>query len=535
MKHTSFHCRTFIACLFIATPLFGQSVARIHPDETMHQTEIRVTNSPFAPQRMIGTARTISTSLTYRNAGQYLSANGGSAWIGADTSSLLPGDVWSSVIPAVSANGMIFLVGILPTGGIGFSRSSDWGTTWSARQTLASGSTDAPSVCIDDSPGSPWGNALYGTWTDLSQTNPVLRMVRSPDGGTSWTSATTLTASTIGHYPQGALCVTGIGGEVYVLWANARLASPYANDFIGVAKSTDGGATWSVRDSSYACEGIRGTLAAKGGIRVDDFPRVAIDKTDGPKRGWIYVVTAEKNLSPAGSDPDIVLHRSTDGGNTWSAGVRVNQDPLNNGKMQYAPYVAIDDGGGLNVIYHDDRLTSADSAGIFLSRSTDGGDSWSDSFVSGHFFKPSALPGIAYTERTGLVTVGEEVLAFWVDDVSGTKQVWSAQIDRPTGVQRESELHPDAANLRQNYPNPFNPVTTFLYSLPRQGRIILSIHNILGQTLAVLVDAEQCPGSHRAVWNAGTISSGVYIAKLIVEDASTGTVSHVSRKITLLR
>ena len=46
----------------------------------------------------------------------------------------------------------------------------------------------------------------------------------------------------------------------------------------------------------------------------------------------IYIVTSQKNLSPAGSDPDIILRKSTDGGQTWSSGIRVNQDALNNGK-----------------------------------------------------------------------------------------------------------------------------------------------------------------------------------------------------------
>ena len=53
-----------------------------------------------------------------------------------------------------------------------------------------------------------------------------------------------------------------------------------------------------------------------------------------------------KVLSPAGSDPDIVMIRSTNGGTTWSTPVRVNNDALNNGKDQYYPWCAVDQSNG---------------------------------------------------------------------------------------------------------------------------------------------------------------------------------------------
>ncbi|MCX6164743.1 MAG: sialidase family protein, partial [Ignavibacteriae bacterium] len=81
------------------------------------------------------------------------------------------------------------------------------------------------------------------------------------------------------------------------------------------------------------------------GIRMNSFPRIDVDRSGGPRNGWIYIVVSQKNLAPAGTDPDIVLHRSTDGGTTWSAGIRVNQDPLNNGKYQFFNAVNVDEYG----------------------------------------------------------------------------------------------------------------------------------------------------------------------------------------------
>jgi hypothetical protein len=119
------------------------------------------------------------------------------------------------------------------------------------------------------------------------------------------------------------------------------------------------------------CNGIRTTQLPPWNIRANSYPVIDIDKSGGPRNGWIYIAVTNRNLAPAGSDPDIVLHRSTNNGNTWSAGVRVNRDPINNGKNQFFPALRVDEGGGLNIIYYDNR-TVTDSLDVFLSRSVDG-------------------------------------------------------------------------------------------------------------------------------------------------------------------
>lgn len=105
--------------------------------------------------------------------------------------------------------------------------------------------------------------------------------------------------------------------------------------------------------------------------------------------------SCRKNLAPAGSDADIILHRSTDGGTTWSSGIRVNQDALNNGKVQYCPALVVGGDGSINVVYYDNRNISTDSATVYLSRSTDGGNTWTDLEVADHHFKPKPIAGLA--------------------------------------------------------------------------------------------------------------------------------------------
>lgn len=57
----------------------------------------------------------------------------------------------------------------------------------------------------------------------------------------------------------------------------------------------------------------------------------------------------------------------------------------------------------------------------------------------------------------------------------------------------ESDL-PAGYHLDQNHPNPFNPSTTIECYLPRRAEVFLSVHNLLGQMIAVLVDGAQPVG-----------------------------------------
>jgi hypothetical protein len=88
--------------------------------------------------------------------------------------------------------------------------------------------------------------------------------------------------------------------------------------------------------------------------------------------------------------------------------------------------------------------------------------------------------------------------------------------------------------LGQNYPNPFNPTTQISYDLPVAGYARLEIFNLLGQRVAVVVDAFQQAGSHTIEWNsqddAGhTVSSGIYLYRLTVNDYSS------TRKMLLMK
>ncbi len=88
-----------------------------------------------------------------------------------------------------------------------------------------------------------------------------------------------------------------------------------------------------------------------------------------------------------------------------------------------------------------------------------------------------------------------------------------------TSVEADQPLVPSGYVLEQNYPNPFNPTTQILFSLPNTERVTLTIYNLLGQKMAMLVDGLMAAGSYVVTWNGRDsrgvqLPSGVYFYRL---------------------
>lgn len=97
--------------------------------------------------------------------------------------------------------------------------------------------------------------------------------------------------------------------------------------------------------------------------------------------------------------------------------------------------------------------------------------------------------------------------------------------DREGTETKPSSQIPGEFSLSQNYPNPFNPTTIVEFDLAQPARASLTVYNILGRLVRVLVDEEKPAGSYTVYWdgndkNGRPVSSGIYFYKLEAGDFS---------------
>lgn len=96
-----------------------------------------------------------------------------------------------------------------------------------------------------------------------------------------------------------------------------------------------------------------------------------------------------------------------------------------------------------------------------------------------------------------------------------------------TGVATEPSGIPGRFVLYQNSPNPFNPSTRISYTMPVDGMVRLTVHDVLGREVARLVNGREDSGMHTVSWTPGASSaSGLYFARL-----QTGTFTAVVKML----
>ena len=89
-----------------------------------------------------------------------------------------------------------------------------------------------------------------------------------------------------------------------------------------------------------------------------------------------------------------------------------------------------------------------------------------------------------------------------------------------TDVESFEGVVPQELRLAQNYPNPFNPVTTIPYAIPEKSLVTLTIYNIAGQVVEVLVDQKMNPGYYSVQWDASKVGSGIYFYRIAADEFS---------------
>lgn len=313
----------------------------------------------------------------------YFSSNGGKSFTGVD----LP------LPPPVSKNGFDFgsdpgvawdtsgnvyysyIVVFFGAGGgingteMAVARSSDGGQTWTATYfNFQSGEgqfNDKPMIAVDSHPGSPHVNTIYVAWDNsngnASNSNATL-VSHSTDGG--MTFSTPVYASPTNAGPAsviGADPFVGPDGTLYVAWHDIE------NNDIAESSSTDGGQSFGpVRVIAPTQVSYDIAIPAMNTRHALVYPACNADAT-----GTLYCSWMDET---AGNGTDIFVSRSTDGGLSWSAPLRVNDDPTGVANDQFNQWLAVDPNtGSINVSWNDTRNDPTHiSSDVYYAQSSNG-------------------------------------------------------------------------------------------------------------------------------------------------------------------
>jgi hypothetical protein len=233
---------------------------------------------------------------------------------------------------------------------------------------------DKPWIGVDRGGSSAHRGNIYVAWTRFDvygSDNPAHRshimLSRSRDGGRTFSAPLEISDDTgdardSDGTVEGAVPVAGPQGDVYVAWAGPK--------GLVFDRSGDGGWTFGT-DVVIAPMPGGWDLPVPGLERHNGMPVTAVDLSDGPYKGTIYVNWIDER----NGDLDVFVAASKDAGRSWSAPVRVNDDAK--GAAQLFMWLAVDPvDGSLNLIFHDRRGLPGTMTGVTMARSVDGGKSF---------------------------------------------------------------------------------------------------------------------------------------------------------------
>jgi len=327
---------------------------------------------PNRPNRMaIGWRQFDTTADNFRQAGWGYSRNGGRFWVFPGV--LEPGIFRSDPVLEFDSDGNFYYNSLTyDVGGYWCSvfKSIDGGMSWNAGVYAYGG--DKAWMAVDRTGGIGHGN-IYTAW-DYAGCCEDNWFNRSTDGGTTFD-----TPVPIPEQPIWGVTAVGPDGEVYI----AGRRSTTNAEFI-VAKST------TAADANAPLAFDFATVVDMGGVHVyylgglsNPNPEglmgqvwVAVDHSSGPTRGYVYLLCS---VDPPGPDPlDVHFVRSTDGGVTWSAPVRVNDDPVGTNAWQWFGTMSVAPDGRIDVVWNDTRNDPGGyDSQLTYAFSEDAGQTWS--------------------------------------------------------------------------------------------------------------------------------------------------------------
>jgi hypothetical protein len=428
---------------------------------------------------------------TWSVVGRY-SLDGAVTWSNSNVSALgtSDGDVSSAfddygnlfLVQFSSVSALNIVVGLSTNGGASFSKLYETSTRKNDQPTIVTG------------PSSTAGQgSVWISYTDKNNNLEVQGAVVTGLGSVgTFSAAQSPPGSTNGDF--GDICVGPAGQVIVVYQDNNTTEGP---DTIHENVNTSGlGGSFGAQSSATATQvGGFTSIPAQPLRSIDAEAGLAWDRSGGLFQGRVYLMYTDR-ANTNSVDTDIYLRHSDDSGTTWSAPVRVNDDPVGNGKSQFLPRISLDQTTGYIVVsFYDCRdSTNNTTTEFWAAVSTNGGMSFLPNVKVSTGVSSALVPVIKptkfdYGDYTGLTFFGGVLYPCWADNSDSTG-------DNPDGAMNYFDVY--TARITVN--------TSVVIVNPRQSgaSFVVSVQTTVGKTYYL----ETTPSLTAPVWTTVTSVAG---------------------------
>tara|TARA_B100000508_G_scaffold104304_1_gene82622 strand:+ start:4695 stop:6257 length:1563 start_codon:yes stop_codon:yes gene_type:complete len=492
----------FCFLVTFSIPVFSQ-LKNVQIDAVPGKNEPSICINPNNPNQIIaGTNRDF----------YFVSNDGGKTWKTRKLTSSF--GVWGDPVIACDTSGDFYFFHLSnpPRGNwidrIVCQKTTDGGKTWNDGSFVGLDGTKAQDkewVSIDRRT-----NTIYMTWTQFdaygkrdSNLFSNIMFSKSEDGGDTWKQAVQINEVSgdcidSSNTTEGAVPAVGPNGEVYVSWAG-----PAGLVF---DKSLDGGKTWMAKDKLIDSLKAGWNYDVPGIMRCNGLPVTVCDLSSGKHRGTIYVNWSDQRNGK--DNTDIWLKKSTDGGKTWSALKRINDDSTKN--HQFLTWMTVDQSTGfLYFIWYDRRNYSDNKTDVYMAVSYDGGETFENKILSEQPFDPDE--SVFFGDYTNISAVGGNVRPIWTIMNNGKTEIWTAlYTEQKIGLAEEKETNWAV----DSYPNPFNTEATIAFTLKSAQKVKISLYDLDGKKLVTIQKKKKFKeGENQVTFKAVdyNLASGSYV------------------------
>ena len=346
----------------------------------------------------------------------------------------------------------------------------------------------------------------------------------------------------------------------------------YCNSYDTLFKTTDGGENWYsipfpngiFGDDMFALN--KDTLW----IAMNDRLTGGVFRSTNGGLNWIQqfynfytgnpdkIYMVNKNLGFMGRDYNDYFGRTTNGGFNWT---------ITNGDTSFYD------------MHFIDSLTGWKASGANIKKTTNGGLNWTwqilpqlnfinimikFSFVNkdtifgvgGVIQYPSGYRGIIYKTTNGGNNWGYQIPdtsfvinRYWfinfVNNLNGWAFFYSGKCIHTISGGGDTTFYTGICNnissiskdyiLYQNYPNPFNQFTIINVQCKMKSSIKLTVYDITGKEVAILVNETKIPGKYEVRFNGGNLSSGIYFYRLEIRDNESNLIFNETKKMIMMK